>query len=201
MSEPKKVDNYSILIVAKYLQTSQDYINLVCVCKNFKKTLKKFRYNPIPVHNTNLFPLMQTQFLYSPYEKRIEDVELYQICYPVPYHQYLEYQKEGNIKCSKVYYDKEDGKKFDGTFPEIVHSIGIQALLDNEIESLTLPTFITSLEENCFVRMTNLTSLELSPHINSIPFGMVQICINLQNIIIPTTITSIGPYAFKLCTS
>ena len=63
MSQGKKVDNYSILIVAKYLQTPQDYINLVCVCKNFKKTLKKFRYNPIPVHNTNLFPLI---FPYAP---------------------------------------------------------------------------------------------------------------------------------------
>ena len=68
----KKVDNYSILIVAKYLQTPQDFINLVCVCKNFKKTLKKFRYNPIPVHNTKLFPLMQTQFIYSKTEKRID---------------------------------------------------------------------------------------------------------------------------------
>ena len=174
MNQPKKVDNYSILIVAKYLQSQEDYINLVCVCKNYKKTLKKFRYNPIAVHNTKLFPLMQTQYIYTETEKKIEDVELYRICYPVSYHKYLEYQKEGNIKCSKVYYDKEDGKNFDGTFPEIVHSIEIQALLDNEIASLTLPTFITSLEESCFARMTNLTSLQLSPHINSIPFGMIQ---------------------------
>ena len=89
MNTPKKVDNYSILIVAKYLQQPEDYINLICVCKNYKKTLKKFRYNPIPVHNTNLFPLMQTQFIYNPTEKRIEDVNLYRICYPVSYKEYL----------------------------------------------------------------------------------------------------------------
>ena len=201
MNTKKKVDNYSILIVAKYLQQPQDYINLVCVCKNYKKTLKKFRYNPIPVHSTKLFPLMQTQYLYNPTETKIKDIELYRICYPIPYHEYVEYQKEGNIKCSKVYFDGEDGENFDGTFPEVVHSIGIQALIDNEMKELTLPTFITSLEENCLVRMTNLTSLELSPHLNSIPFGMVQLCYNLQNIIIPTTITSIGSYAFKICTS
>ena len=41
MSVKGKVDNYSIIIVARYLQTEKDYINLVCVCKNFKKTLKK----------------------------------------------------------------------------------------------------------------------------------------------------------------
>ena len=35
MQDKKKVDNYSILIVAKYLQTPNDFINLVCVCKNF----------------------------------------------------------------------------------------------------------------------------------------------------------------------
>ena len=138
----KKVDNYSILIVAKYLQSEQDYINLVCVCKNFKKTLKKFRYNPIPVCSTKLFPLMQTQFLYSPYEKRIEDVELYRICYPIPYHQYLEYQKEGNIKCSKVYFDQEDAKKYKGNIPEIVHSIGFKTFKDSDCKSLIIPSNI-----------------------------------------------------------
>ena len=62
MENKKKVDNYAILIVANYLKTKNDFINLVCVCKNFKKTLKKFRYNPIPVTSKKLFPLMQTQF-------------------------------------------------------------------------------------------------------------------------------------------
>ena len=57
----------------------------------------------------------------------------------------MEYQKEGNVKCSKVYYSKEDVENhFDGTFPEVVHSIGEAAFKDNEIKSLTLPTFITS---------------------------------------------------------
>ena len=74
MNNKKKVDNYSILIVAKYLQTEQDYINLICICKNYKKTLKKFRYNPIPVYSTKLFPYMQTQYLYSKTDKRIEEI-------------------------------------------------------------------------------------------------------------------------------
>ena len=73
MEYKKKVDNYSILIIAKYLQSEQDYINLVCVCKNFRKTLKKFRYNPIPVTSTKLFPLMQTHYLYYPFEKPLEN--------------------------------------------------------------------------------------------------------------------------------
>ena len=95
MNTPKKVDNYSILIVAKYLQQPEDYINLICVCKNYKKTLKKFRYNPIAVPSTKLFPLMQTQYIYNDSETKTEDVELYKFCYHVSYHEYLEYQKEG----------------------------------------------------------------------------------------------------------
>ena len=138
MNQPKKVDNYSILIVAKYLQTPEDYINLICVCKNYKKTLKKFRYNPIPVHTTTLFPLMQTQFLYNKSDKQIDDVDLYRICYPVSYHEYLKYQKEGNVKCSKVYYDEKDAKNFDGTFPEVVHSIKSEALRNCDLKSLTI---------------------------------------------------------------
>ena len=51
---------------------------------------------------------MQTQFLYSKTEKRIEDVDLYRICYPVSYQEYLQYQKEGNVKCSNVQLTKND---------------------------------------------------------------------------------------------
>ena len=163
MNTPKKVDNYSILIVAKYLQTPNDYINLICVCKNYKKTLKKFRYNPIPVHSTKLFPLMQTQFLYHPSEKRIEDVDLYRICYPVSYKQYLEYQKEGNVKCSKVYYSAEDVQKYKGTFPEVCHSLGSNCFRgNNSLKSITIPSYITSLGENSFCRCDNLKEISHS---------------------------------------
>ena len=200
MSEPKKVDNYSILIVAKYLQTEQDYINLVCVCKNFKKTLKKFRYNPIPVHNTKLFPLMQTQFLYNPYEKRIEDVDLYRICYPISYKQYLQYQKEGNVKCSKVYYSTEDAQKYTGTFPEVCHSLGDYCFQENSfIESISFPSYITSLGRNCFVSCFNLSEVQLPPHLNSLPSGCMQLCYSLRSITLASSITIIPFACFYAC--
>ena len=67
----RKVDSYSILIVSNYLKNKEDYLNIIQVCKKFKKTLKKFRYNPIPITNKKLFPLLQTQYLYSKDEQFI----------------------------------------------------------------------------------------------------------------------------------
>ena len=90
----KQLDSYSILIVANYLKKKEDYLNIIQVCKKFKKTLKKFRYNPIPVTNIKLFPLIQTQYLYSENEKFIPEVKLYKICYPISYSEYLEYQQK-----------------------------------------------------------------------------------------------------------
>ena len=50
---------------------------------------------------------MQTQYLYNPNEEKIPEVELYRICYPVTYKEFLENKKEW-IKCSTVKLTKDD---------------------------------------------------------------------------------------------
>ena len=201
MNKPKKVDNFSILIVAKYLQSPQDYINLVCVCKNYKKTLKKFRYNPIPVHNTNLFPLMQTQYIYNPSDKWIDDVDLYKICFPIPYNKYLEYQKAGNVKCSNVFYSEEDRIDLNVPFPEVIRSLGESSFRDVALKSIIIPTTITSLGVGCFQENQSLQSIEITSNIQYIPTFCFMGCLALSEIILPSTITAISDAAFALCFS
>ena len=37
----KQLDSYSLLIVANYLKNKEDYLNIIQVCKNYKKNIKK----------------------------------------------------------------------------------------------------------------------------------------------------------------
>ena len=200
----RKVDSYSILIVAKYFQCEQDYLNIIQVCKNYKKTLKKFRYNPIPIINLKLFPLIQTQYIYYETEKRIPEVNLYKICYPVSYSQYLEYQeKEKNVKYSKIYFDEEDVENnYTGTFPEIVHEINFECFKRNKlIKSIKIPTQITKLGLSCFSKCEGLKEIELNENIKELPLSCFEKCKKLTKIIIPSSVTKLSEYCFCKCYS
>ena len=41
--QKKQLDSYSLLIVSKYFQYKEDYLNVIQVCKKFEETLDKFR--------------------------------------------------------------------------------------------------------------------------------------------------------------
>ena len=160
----KQLDSYSILIVGNYLHSSQDYINLIQVCKKFELSLDKYRYNPIPITSTKLFPLMETQYLYDSKEKRCEDVELYKINYPISYSEYLKCMKQDNIKVRTVYFQREDIMNFNGIFPEEVHSLKANCFKHNRsINSLIIPSTITSIGMSCFHICSNLQNIQLSP--------------------------------------
>ena len=90
-----KLDSYSILIVSKYLETKQDFINLISVRKSFRLTTEKLRFNPISISSLTLFPLIQTLYLYDQEDKIIESNQLNKIIatYPIVYSQY---KKSGN---------------------------------------------------------------------------------------------------------
>ena len=74
-----KLDSYSILIVSKYLETKQDFINLISVRKSFRLTTEKLRFNPISISSLTLFPLIQTLYLYDQEDKIIESNQLNKI--------------------------------------------------------------------------------------------------------------------------
>ena len=51
---------------------------------------------------------METQYLYYPFEKRLDNIKLFKICYPISYFEYLRFKAEGNVECSSVYFSKND---------------------------------------------------------------------------------------------
>ncbi|KAL7712155.1 F-box and FNIP repeat-containing protein [Entamoeba marina] len=92
MNYSKQLDSYSLLICSKYFKTTNDFINVMCVCKKFKETTEKLRFNPISITSLKLFPMIQTQYLYIPIDKIIEGIDNYEIWYTIDYEQYLKYK-------------------------------------------------------------------------------------------------------------
>ncbi|KAL7712297.1 Leucine rich repeat containing protein BspA family protein [Entamoeba marina] len=97
----KQLDSYSLLITSKYFKTPQDYINIICVNSKFKETTEKLRFNPIPIESLKLFPKIQTQYLYSENDVKIDGIDNYEIWYKVTYDQYLEFKKD-NVEYHDV---------------------------------------------------------------------------------------------------
>ena len=68
--------------------------------------------------------------------------------------------------------------------------------ISNLIETVNIPSGITTLGENCFYGLTYLTSVTLPVGITEIPNNCFKFCYSLENIELPNTITTIGSNAF-----
>ncbi|KAL7718460.1 Leucine rich repeat protein bspa family [Entamoeba marina] len=226
----KTLDSYSILIASKYLEKSQDFINLICVCKKFKETTEKLRFNPISIESLKLFPRIQTQNLYDKIDKKIEGIVNYEIWYKIDYCQYLEY-KEENIKCHNVIYSHKNRLQYGNEIPEEVNILGDNCFGCNlfsddasTIQSIKIPTTIkslgwgcfseccslkvidlqstiTSLDDYCFCNCHLLTSINLPLSLTSLRFGLFYNCWSLKSINLPSNLRELEDECFKGCYS
>jgi hypothetical protein len=56
-----------------------------------------------------------------------------------------------------------------------------------------------TIEDSVFYQLTDMTSVELAEGIELIGYNMFSWCENLPSIVIPSTVTKIGEYAFQFC--
>ncbi|KAL7721440.1 hypothetical protein QTN25_001115 [Entamoeba marina] len=196
-----QLDSYSTLICAKYLKTETDFINIICVCKKFKETTEKLRFNPIPTKSLKLFPKIQTQYLYSEKDKKLKGINNYEIWYTVTYDQYLEFKKK-EVKCHNITYTTDDIIKYGEKIPILVNSLAPGCFFDfYELPSITLPSSITSLGNDCFKQCSSLESIDLPSTIKSFGNSCFLNCIFLQSINLPPSLQSLGCACFYGCMS
>ncbi|KAL7714350.1 Leucine rich repeat protein [Entamoeba marina] len=204
----KCLDSYSLLIVSKYFREEKDYINVMCVCKKFQETTEKLRFNPIPVTSMKLFPMIQTQYLYSNDDTKIDGIDNYEIWYKVDYDTYLKFNNE-NTKCHHIQYTKNN-KEFHGeNIPSSVTELDdwcyeqISELLfsgyDRTIKDITIPNHVTHIGESCFISCSDLTKVVLSSNILHLHEGCFSCCDSLNSIEIPTTVQTFGNSCFSNC--
>ena len=204
MNTKKKVDNYSILIVANYLQSKEDYINLICVCKNFKKTLKKMRYNPISVTSTKLFPYMQTHYIYDRKDRILtKEVDAVKVCFPVPYSEVLLFDpltKNTPITYSNVTVDNDDSKHITLPLDPRIRELQYQCFKDITFQTIVIPSTITKIHNSIFLNNEHIRNVSMKECLlETLPNYIFKGCINLTSIELPKCLQRIGMKCFKSC--
>jgi len=74
-----KLESGMMLIIAKYLETNNDYINLIKTCKKYKDLLSFYKFNPIS--DPTLFESIQTQHFYKKDDLKYAKKQMYQYIY------------------------------------------------------------------------------------------------------------------------
>ena len=65
----------AMMIVGKYFETNDDYINVMKVCKKYHDLVRMYHFNPIS--ECELFENMETQHLYGPEDKKTPGMHQY----------------------------------------------------------------------------------------------------------------------------
>ncbi|KAL7714084.1 Leucine rich repeat protein [Entamoeba marina] len=195
----KQLDSYSILITSKYFESSNDFVNLICVSSKFKETTEKLRYNPIPITSMKLFPKIQTQYLYSDKDVKIEGIDNYEIWYKVTYDRYLKHKLE-NTKFHYIEYTGYSRYKYGYKIPKNITSLGDRCFFGaKKIISKNLPFSVTSLGNDCFSHCTSIKHINLTSSLRIIGKNCFSYCLSLKTINLPSFLTSLSDECFKGC--
>ncbi|GAB1228123.1 hypothetical protein ENUP19_0377G0002 [Entamoeba nuttalli] len=194
-----------IMIVSKYFEDINDFINLEIGIKRFQGNMERFHFNPIPLnqYSRKLFPNIETFHIYNKYDEIFEDGRIfkYVIWYNVSYSTYLEEKEEMN-EYKNIEYTQEDVKKYGNTIPPEVNSIGNNCFYRcYDIQLINIPTSISKIGNECFYECSSLISIDIPTSINKIGYGCFYECTSLTTINILSSITSFGNRCFDGCSS
>ncbi|KAL7719290.1 hypothetical protein QTN25_003656 [Entamoeba marina] len=223
MNNKTQLDSYSILICSKYFETKQDFINIICVCKKFKETTEKLRYNPISINTLKLFPKIQTQYLYDKEENIMNNVKQHRITYTVDFEEFMK-TKDRNFDYCNVEYTKGNTKQYGFSIPSCINSLSERCFSKRDITSIIIPNSVKTIENECFYHCsqlqnitfsntltkignlcfcdcTNLKSIHIPSSLDNLDCQLFVHCYSLSKVVLPATITSIGDFCFSSCPS
>ena len=109
----------------------------------------------------------------------------------------------GNYYSSIRNYQFSDDKLLESIeIPSSVTSIGSNAFQDcTALTDITIPSSVTSIGSNTFQGCTALTDITIPSSVTSIDSNAFYYCTALTDITIPSSVTSIGSSAFQGCTA
>ncbi|EAL43931.2 leucine rich repeat protein, BspA family [Entamoeba histolytica HM-1:IMSS] len=194
-----------IMIVSKYFEDINDFINLEMGVKRFRGNMERFHFNPIPLnqYSRKLFPNIETFHIYNEKDEIFEDGRIFKqiIWYKVSYSRYLEEKKEMN-EYKNIEYTEEDREEYGNTIPIEVTSLGNYCFYGcNDIQSIEIPTNVSKIGDGCFIGCTSLTTINIPTSISEIGDSCFYKCTSLTSIEILTNINKIGYGCFEECES
>ena len=220
-----KLDPFHAQIVIQYLQTKQDFLNVIQVKKDYRLLLDRFRINPIRITNEtkNLFQCLYTQQLFGTkeiiddssmtpisFEKAdpIEEITLskvkrYQYNYEITYSEMKKIEEtipvDIDLQFKKVVYSKQDRKKYGNEIPKEVSILGERCFQNCKFSSFVIPTTVTRLKFECFERCKNLKEIIIPDSVISINQNCFKNCSSLSKIVLSSNLQQISFGVFQKC--
>lgn len=107
-----------------------------------------------------------------------------------------------NLTTEFNYTRKRGGYGFSVTIPSSVTSLGNNCFRNcTGLTNVTIPNSVTSLGNNCFQSCGGLTSITIPSGVTSLGNNCFQSCSGLTSITIPSSVTSLGIDCFQNCTN
>ncbi|KAL7714382.1 Leucine rich repeat protein bspa family [Entamoeba marina] len=189
----KKLNYVSMCNIVKYFKKTNDYLNIIQVNSKYKTILEQLRFNPIS--NTKLFQNITEQHLYYRWDKRIENIKKYVVCYKVSYSEYKKNHKK-NIEFKYIEYTEDDIIKYGINIPHGVTNLKERLFEGSDIETLTLPNTVKHIGYNCFYCCFSLQSITLPNDLLYIGTSCFYGCELLQHFHLPSHLKNIKKSLF-----
>ena len=220
------IDNYCLFIASRYLNSIDDHINLIHVCKRLRNNMEKFYYNPVSLNSITVkfFPNIETFHCYETNDKYLKGGRIikYVDWRSMGYYQSINNNKNIDFKNTDfknlafTYNDQREWRQMnkhlrkneldddDVSVPEPVKEISEKAFNTFGIRSIHLPQSITSIHPKSIYRCYNLTNLTIPLDETRVLFGN-KIFNNQphfnQSIFLPSTLSVINGKQVEQLTS
>ena len=213
-----------MIIISKYFNTINDYINIEKTCKEYNGLIESFHFNPIPFQNEKereIFKNIETYHFYSYEEvKEIKESRIKEyIHWERVYSDMI--KKDEKHKYKNIIEAKEMKKGTCGNECSfILYENGGMIISGNgnmknyewdherewhkekeNIKEIIIQNGIKSIGNRCFKYCSNLSTINLPTSVSSIGYGCFGGCENLSAINLPTSISSIGNNCFYSCSN
>ena len=144
-----------ILIVSKYFENINDYINVTKCCKEYKDILNLLHFNSIPLNKNiyKFFPNIQTYHIYN--KKHFKNFDNYNniskiIWYPVYFDMYIRLKKL-NVSCKYIKLNKNNINIYRTKYKNKIIEFGKNCFEDClSLTNITIPNSITKIDNHCF---------------------------------------------------
>lgn len=192
MSTRGHIDNFNMMVVGKYFESVDDFMNVVMVNKKYRDMTAKYRYNPIKLNDEKsrkMFMMIETQHVYSENDKVCKNgtIKRHVYWYQMSYRDHKEKSREGgegeDFKC--VQFTNSDRIENEEIIPECVSIIESRCFGFNEsLSSISIPSSVSVIGKECFEFCKSLSSLSIPSSVTKIGSACFIGCSNLTNLII-----------------
>ena len=166
-----QLDSYSLMVVSKYFNTIDDFINMELGIPKTKGNMEKFHFNPIALDqwSRKFFTSLETLHLYSEEDEKFESETFFKkvVWYRMEYGVWM--KENENVQYKNVVLTKEISKGMD-----------------------CIPEGITEIAENCFTWRHDLKELVIPNSVTSIGRWFLDECKELTALTIPTHWEQVG---------